>query len=67
MKKNFKNKYKNQTLLINDKDKKIKKTITHFYRNKKLKKGIFLKPIFKKVNYPFSLNFKLINEFLKKK
>ena len=34
----------------------------------KLKKGVFLKkPSFNDIIYPFSLNLKLINEYLKKK
>ncbi|DAZ93513.1 TPA: hypothetical protein N0F65_000362 (mitochondrion) [Lagenidium giganteum] len=37
-------------------------------RNKKIKTGIFFKePTFKTILYPFYLNLKLINEYLKKK
>jgi hypothetical protein len=41
---------------------------SYFYKNKKLEKGVFLrKPTFKKIFYPFYLNLKLVNEYLKKK
>ncbi len=41
---------------------------TYLYKNKKLKKGVFLKkPTYKKILYPFFLNLKLVNEYLKKK
>ena len=40
----------------------------YLYVHKKLKKGVFLKkPSFNDIIYPFSLNLKLINEYLKKK
>nr|YP_010117973.1 ymf100 [Phytophthora heveae]QPN53945.1 ymf100 [Phytophthora heveae] len=40
----------------------------YLHRNKKTKMGIFLKePTFKTILYPFYLNLKLINEYLKKK
>jgi hypothetical protein len=40
----------------------------YLYKNKKLKKGIFLKrPRFNEIMYPFYLNLKLVNEYLKKK
>lgn len=41
---------------------------SYLYKNKKLEKGIFLrKPTFKKIFYPFYINLKLVNEYLKKK
>nr|AZL93010.1 hypothetical protein [Peronospora effusa]AZL93063.1 hypothetical protein [Peronospora effusa] len=43
-------------------------TTAYLHRNKKIKTGIFLKkPSFKTILYPFHLNLKLINEYLKKK
>ena len=43
-------------------------TTSYLYLNKKLKKSVILKKLsFKKITYPFSLNIKLITEFLKKK
>lgn len=46
--------------------KKIHKN-TYLYKNKKLKKGIFLKkPKFKEILYPIFLNLKLVNQYLKK-
>nr|YP_010394576.1 Ymf100 [Phytophthora podocarpi]DAZ88623.1 TPA_asm: Ymf100 [Phytophthora podocarpi] len=51
-------------------EKKPAKPLTTAYlqRNKKKKIGIFFKkPTFKTVLYPFYLNLKLINEYLKKK
>jgi hypothetical protein len=57
-------------LKIQEEKNKIKKLqITKYlYRNKKLKKGIFLKePSLNDIKYPIKFNFKLINEFLKKK
>nr|YP_010394338.1 Ymf100 [Phytophthora fragariae]DAZ88346.1 TPA_asm: Ymf100 [Phytophthora fragariae] len=43
-------------------------TTTYLHRNKKIKIGIFFKqPTFKSILYPFYLNLKLINEYLKKK
>lgn len=49
--------------------KKKKPKITNYlHTNSTLKKGIFLKkPSFNEIVYPFSLNLKLINEYLKKK
>ena len=47
---------------------KINNQNRYLYKNKKLKKGIFLKkPKFNGILYPFFLNLKLINEYLKKK
>nr|YP_009233128.1 orf100 [Phytophthora polonica]AMB20933.1 orf100 [Phytophthora polonica] len=44
------------------------KTTTYLQRNKKIKTGIFFKnPTFNSIIYPFHLNLKLINEYLKKK
>lgn len=44
------------------------KTTTYLHRNKKIKTGIFFKkPTFNSIIYPFHLNLKLINEYLKKK
>ena len=51
----------------NEKLQKIQIT-NYLYRNQKLKKGIFFKkPVFSEIKYPIQFNFKLINEFLKKK
>ncbi len=49
--------------------KKNKPKITNYLHiNSKLKEGVFLKkPSFNEIIYPFSLNLKLINEYLKKK
>ena len=50
-----------------DKTKKINQN-NYLYKNKNLKKGIFLKkPKFNEILYPFFLNMKLINAYLKKK
>lgn len=71
--KQFNNKYyKKKTYnnnIIQKKKKSEKPQITNYlYVHKKLKKGVFLKkPSFNDIIYPFSLNFKLINEYLKKK
>ncbi len=77
-KNNLKNKKfiyrKNNSLYLKNiaekKEKKIKKNNQNYYlyKNKKLKKGVFLKkPKFNEIMYPFFLNLKLINEYLKKK
>jgi hypothetical protein len=66
-KKNFIYKKKN---FIEKEEKKINKNNQNYYlyKNKKLKKGIFLKkPKFNEIMYPFFLNLKLVNEYLKKK
>jgi len=49
--------------------KKEKLKITNYlYRSSKIRKGIFLKkPSYNEILYPFHLNLKLINEYLKKK
>lgn len=50
------------------KKKYIPKTTNYLHINKKLKKSIFLKnPNFNDIFFPFSFNYKLIYEFLKKK
>jgi len=52
---------------LKKKNKKLFLT-NYLYSNKKLKKGIFLKsPNFNEIKYPIKFNFKLINEFLRKK
>lgn len=70
--KNNNNKYykkKPYNNTIQKKKKPEKPKITNYlYVHKKLKKGVFLKkPSFNDIIYPFSLNLKLINEYLKKK
>ncbi len=76
-KNNLKNKKfiyrKNNSLYLKNiaekKEKKIKINNQNYYlyKNKKLKKGVFLKkPKFNEILYPFFLNMKLINEYLKK-
>jgi hypothetical protein len=46
----------------------LNKITNYLHVNQKLKQGIFLKkPSFNEIIYPFSLNLKLINEYLKKK
>lgn len=43
-------------------------TTSYLHRNKKLRIGMFFKkPSYKSILYPFHLNLKLINEYLKKK
>ncbi len=77
-KNNLKNKKfiyrKNNSLYLKNiaekKEKKIKINNQNYYlyKNKKLKKGVFLKkPKFNEIMYPFFLNLKLVNEYLKKK
>jgi hypothetical protein len=69
----FYNKKRNSILLkksIEKKElqKKINNQNRYLYKNKKLKKGVFLKtPKMNQINYPFFLNGKLINEYFKKK
>lgn len=71
LKKRIKNYYykKKDIYYILGEKRPLKPLITEYlHRNKKIKTGIFLKkPSFKKILYPFHLNFKLINEYLKKK
>jgi hypothetical protein len=55
----------NQIFLLK---KNTPKFTNYLHTNKKLKQGIFLKkPAFNDIIYPFFLNLKLINEYLKKK
>lgn len=69
----FNNKYYKKKIynnnIIHKKKKPEKPKITNYlYVHKKLKKGVFLKkPSFNDIIYPFFLNLKLINEYLKKK
>jgi hypothetical protein len=68
-----KNKYsyqnKNNIYYLLGEKKPLKPLITSYlHKNKKIKTGIFFKnPTFKTILYPFYLNLKLINEYLKKK
>ena len=79
-KKKFNNKYfkqknknyfykKNNIYYILGEKKPLKPLTTDYlHRNKKIKTGFFFKkPSFKTILYPFHLNLKLINEYLKKK
>jgi len=65
----YKKKIYNNNNIIQKKKQPEKPKITNYlYVHKKLKKGVFLKkPSFNDIIYPFSLNLKLINEYLKKK
>jgi hypothetical protein len=65
----YKKKTYNKNNIIKKKKRPEKPKITNYlYVHKKLKKGVFLKkPSFNDIIYPFSLNLKLINEYLKKK
>nr|YP_010507889.1 hypothetical protein OF347_mgp05 [Phytophthora asparagi]UXG55999.1 hypothetical protein [Phytophthora asparagi] len=65
----FSYKNKNNIYYILGEQKPLRPLITtYLHRNKKIKTGIFFKkPSFKSVLYPFYLNLKLINEYLKKK
>nr|UXG55729.1 hypothetical protein [Phytophthora cactorum] len=66
-----KNSYKNKNniyYLLGEKKPLKPLTTAYLHRNKKIKTGIFFKePSFKTILYPFYLNLKLINEYLKKK
>ena len=65
-----KNKFKNKISFYKKKNHIEKKVIknNYLYKSHKLKKGIFLKkPKFNEILYPFFLNLKLVNEYLKKK
>nr|YP_010117934.1 ymf100 [Phytophthora cocois]QPN53906.1 ymf100 [Phytophthora cocois]QTV76685.1 hypothetical protein [Phytophthora cocois] len=66
-----KNYYKNKNsiyYLLGEKKPAKPLMTSYLHRNKKIKTGIFLKePTFKAILYPFYLNLKLINEYLKKK
>nr|YP_004564337.1 orf100 [Phytophthora andina]ADK76285.1 orf100 [Phytophthora andina] len=70
-KKYNKNSYKNKNniyYILGEKRPLRPLTTAYLHRNKKIKKGIFFKePTFKTILYPFYLNLKLINEYLKKK
>nr|YP_010394968.1 Ymf100 [Phytophthora x alni]DAZ89405.1 TPA_asm: Ymf100 [Phytophthora x alni] len=70
-KRNNKYSYKNKNniyYLLGEKRPSKPLTTTYLHRNKKIKTGIFFKqPTFKGILYPFYLNLKLINEYLKKK
>nr|YP_010395007.1 Ymf100 [Phytophthora cambivora]DAZ89444.1 TPA_asm: Ymf100 [Phytophthora cambivora] len=70
-KRNNKYSYKNKNniyYLLGEKRPSKPLTTTYLHRNKKIKTGIFFKqPTFKSILYPFYLNLKLINEYLKKK
>ena len=65
----YKKKTYNSNNVIQKKKQPEKPKITNYlYVHKKLKKGVFLKKAsFNDIIYPFSLNLKLINEYLKKK
>lgn len=60
---------KNNIYYILGEKKPLRPLITaYLHRNKKIKTGFFFtKPKFKTILYPFYLNLKLINEYLKKK
>jgi hypothetical protein len=67
-KSNNKFKKNNQNYFKKKQKPKFPKITNYLHTNKKLKQGIlFKKPIFNDIIYPFSLNLKLINEYLKKK
>nr|YP_010394772.1 Ymf100 [Phytophthora tubulina]DAZ89209.1 TPA_asm: Ymf100 [Phytophthora tubulina] len=68
-KRNNKYSYKNNIYYLLGEKKPLKPlTTAYLHRNKKIKTGIFFKkPTFKAILYPFYLNLKLINEYLKKK
>jgi hypothetical protein len=60
--------YNNNNIIQKKKQSEKPKITNYLYVHKKLKKGVFLKkPSFNDIIYPFSLNLKLINEYLKKK
>lgn len=64
----YKKKTYNNNIIQKKKQPEKPKITNYLYVHKKLKKGIFLKkPSFNDIIYPFSLNLKLINEYLKKK
>lgn len=76
--KNFKPKHfsftKKKSIYLKSIDRKKKEETpeiihnNYLYKNKKLKKGIFLKkPKLNEILYPFFLNMKLIKQYLKKK
>ena len=60
--------YNNKNINQKKKQPEKPKITNYLYVHKKLKKGVFLKkPSFNDIIYPFSLNLKLINKYLKKK
>jgi hypothetical protein len=64
----YKKKIYNNNIIQKKKQPEKPKINNYLYVHKKLKKGVFLKkPSFNDIIYPFSLNLKLINEYLKKK
>jgi len=64
----YKKKIYNNNIIQKKKQPEKPKITNYLYVHKKLKKGVFLKkPSFNDIIYPFSLNLKLINEYLKKK
>lgn len=64
----YKKKTYNNNIIQKKKQPEKPKITNYLYVHKKLKKGVFLKkPSFNDIIYPFSLNLKLINEYLKKK
>lgn len=74
LKKKIFNFFKKKSLYLKDIEKKTKENYKkknqnrYLYKNKKLKKGIFLKrPKLNEIFYPFFLNMKLIKTYLKKK
>lgn len=67
-KKNYFYKKNNIYYLLGEKRPEKPLITEYLHRNKKIKTGIFLKkPSFQTILYPFYLNLKLINEYLKKK
>jgi hypothetical protein len=64
----YKKKIYNNNIIQKKKQPEKPKITNYLYVHKKLKKGVFLKkPSFNDIIYPFALNLKLINEYLKKK
>jgi hypothetical protein len=64
----YKKKTYNNNIIQKKKQPEKPKITNYLYVHKKLKKGVFLKkPSFNDIIYPFYLNLKLINEYLKKK
>ena len=66
--KNYSYKKNNIYYILGEKKPEKPLTTAYLHRNKKIKTGIFFKkPTFKTILYPFYLNLKLVNEYLKKK
>ena len=64
----FYKKKKNIYYILGEKKPEKPLTTAYLQRNKKKKIGMFFKePSYKTILYPFHLNLKLINEYLKKK